>query len=192
MRRELVLYLVLAALAGALVPSAVAVLLGVRLHSSEREARESREKLAKHEADRERVGRELAELFPGAMLPAEVVPGSKAGPTKPEPKVAKLGEWSRVGDVSIALTGAKVAKIQSKTFGGSIYESKEPELIVSIEVRNHSAVRRLDYSRPGGYWHGVRCADEHGNTYILTPHGDYEKSSSSATIAPGSSSTHTD
>lgn len=91
-----------------------------------------------------------------------------AGPDSHQatPSAHAVGEWVRVGDRQVMVTGAGVGRLA--IFDAALPNGREDEresLIVSLEIQNLSKTRRFTYST----WRASRTAaqlhDEHGNEY---------------------------
>jgi hypothetical protein len=174
-----------------LVSIGAAVALAVRLQESRAEAEAAKaqaedatQRAAAAEKQRaedaQKVRDAIANVFkPGALdfaKPTEKPPEVKKDEQPPE-KWAGVNEWSTVGDLSVRVTKAELRKppLRSRDHDRR-YEGKEPELMLSIEIRNNSEVRKVLYGRWGGLLSGDTpdgAADEHGNRYRVASHGDF-------------------
>ncbi len=102
------------------------------------------------------------------------IPAKKSeAESKREEKFAGLNEWSQVGAVRVRFTKASLGKVTLLTsFDQSAYQSKDDELMLSLEVENRSTTNKVTYSR----WSASRSTssstilDEHGNKYVTRDH----------------------
>jgi hypothetical protein len=136
------------------------------------------------DAEKEALRDRVAKLKGDKERPTPTVKGGVPEATsKPEPKVepkadvkyAGMNEWVQVGDLRVRLTKAAVKKVPLiSSFGGSDrkYESKDPELMVWVEIENLSKTKKVLYSRWGasGFDRRSQVEDEHGNKYSLSPY----------------------
>lgn len=103
----------------------------------------------------------------------------------PEVKFTGLNEWCRVGDVQVRITKGKVMNVPLKTLAGTEYVSKEPHLVLVIEIQNLSKVKKLDYSRwRDDFSSQVSVTDEHDNKYRLEYRDNFATETRFKTIQP--------
>lgn len=133
------------------------------------------------EADKakEKLRDDIKGLVRGNGKPAPDTPDDP-GP-KVETKAAGPNEWSQVGDVRVRVTKAAVKKVPLTVTTGLSdrkEETKEPELMLWLEIENTSKVKKFDYKRWGNSLSSPRASatDEHGNKYRPKIHdGGYGK-----------------
>jgi len=89
-------------------------------------------------------------------------------PKKPEPESTGVGEWSRVGDVQVKVTGAQISRAILVSDDAKETEIKDSDerLLVYVSIQNLSKVKKLDYHIWGGPAREADARDEHGNRYL--------------------------
>jgi hypothetical protein len=87
-------------------------------------------------------------------------------------KWASMNEWAQAGDVRVRVAKSQVQFVPL-TGNNTKYKSKEPELMVWLEVENTSKVKKILYERWGTntFARGDKLTDEHGRDYRISSYG---------------------